>query len=349
MNKQTTRRLAALGITALAASVAGATARADSAAVPARQDAECIEGPAKVAFVPKLDTDPYFSTAQDGADEAAKELGGETVRQAPSVNTADAQIEIINALVSQRVDVIAIAGNDANALAPALERAAQQGVRVISYDSDVAPAARTLFVNQVDSDSVAVMMLDSIYDLVGGEGQIGILSSTPTATNQNAWIDSITKAIEEDDKYADLELIDEIFYGEEKEDESQTQALAMTQAYPDLAGMIVPAGISLPAAARALDDAGLLGQVKITGLAPASLIREYIEDGSTQDIWWNVTDLGYLTYYAANALATCEITGEEGETFEAGRLGEYTIGAEGEIILGPATIVTPENVEEFKF
>lgn len=52
--------------------------------------------------------------------------------------------------------------------------------------------------------------------------------------------------------------------------------------------------ISLPAAARALEQSGALGKVKLTGLAPASLIKKYIVDGRVQDIWWNGTDLGYL-------------------------------------------------------
>jgi len=65
--------------------------------------------------------------------------------------------------------------------------------------------------------------------------------------------------------------------------------------------------------------------------------------------WWNVKDLGYLTYYAAEALATGKITGKKGETFAAGRLGERTVGDDGEVILGPAVIVTPENVNSFAF
>ena len=89
--------------------------------------------------------------------------------------------------------------------------------------------------------------------------------------------------------------------------------------------------------------------MKLTGLAPATLIKKYIQNGSVQDIWWNVKDLGYLTYYGAQALAQCKITGKEGEKFAAGRLGEYTVGAKGEVVLGPAKIVTPANVEEFKF
>ena len=270
MRQQSTRRAASLAafVALTLAAAASGVASAGSTAPPQSGGEDCIEGALTVGFVPKLDTDPYFSTAQLGAEEAAEELGGEAVRQAPSVTTADAQIEIINTLVTQQVDVIAVAGNDANALAPALQRARDQGVRVISYDSDVAPEARTLFVNQVDSDTVAAQMLDSMHDLIDGDGQFGILSSTPTATNQNAWIASIQEALESDPKYADMELIDEIFYGEEQEDVSQTQALAMTQAYPDIEGIIIPAGISLPAAARALDDAGLLGDVTLDRSRP---------------------------------------------------------------------------------
>ncbi len=118
---------------------------------------------------------------------------------------------------------------------------------------------------------------------------------------------------------------------------------------PKLKAIIIPAGIGLPAAARALEQAGLLGKVKLTGVGPATLLAKYIKSGSAQDIWWNVSDLGYLTYYAAQALAKCEISGKEGETFKAGKLGEYKVGKNGEVILGPAKIVTPENLSQFPF
>jgi rhamnose transport system substrate-binding protein len=318
------------------------------AAAPLAFAQECATGPVKVGFLPKLDTDPYFQVAKQGAEEAAKEIGGEVIQVAPSQATAEAQIEFINSLVSQQVGVIAISANDSNAVAPALKRAMEQGVRVISYDSDVAPEARSVFVNQVKGDSLAEMMLESAFDLMGGEGDFAILSSTPTATNQNAWIDFMKAKMASEPKYAKMKLV-QVAYGEESEQVNQQQALALVQAFPDLKAIIVPAGIGLPAAARALEEAGLMGKVKLTGLAPATLISKYITDGSAQDIWWNVTDLGYLTYQTAQALAQCKITGKEGEKFTAGRLGEYTIAANGELVLGPAKIVTPANLAEFKF
>ena len=309
--------------------------------------ADCAKAPVTVGFLPKLDTDPYFQVAGTGAQEAQGEIGGKYVQQAPSQATAEAQIEFINNLVSQQVDVIAISGNDANAVAPALKRAAQQGLKVVSYDSDVAVSARSLFFNQAKGDSLAEMMLESMGQMIGYEGEFAILSATPTATNQNAWIAFIKSKLA-DPKYAKMKLV-QIAYGQESEQINQQQALALVQAFPNLNGIIIPAGIGLPAAARALEQAGSLGKVKLTGLAPATLIKKYIQNGSVQDIWWNVKDLGYLTYYGAQALAQCKITGKEGDKFTAGRLGEYTVGAKGEVVLGPAKIVTPANVDEFKF
>lgn len=310
--------------------------------------ADASSNAATIGLIPKLDTDPYFGVAKLGAEEAQKEIGGKVIQEAPSNATGDAQIEFINNLVSEKVNVIAIAGNDPNAVAPALKRARAQGVRVISYDSDVAKSARAIFVNQVNSDSVAQQMLESMGNLIEYSGEFAILSSTPTATNQNAWIDFMKKRLGSDSKYANMKLV-QVAYGEESEQVNQQQALALVQAFPNLKGIIIPAGIGLPAAARALEQAGLLKKVRLTGLAPASLMKKYILDGSAQDIWWNVQDLGYLTYYVAQAYAQGKITGKKGETFTAGRLGNYTIGEEGEVVLGPAVIVTPENVEKFKF
>jgi rhamnose transport system substrate-binding protein len=347
MMKMTKRRLL-LGSAPAALMLMGLAGAAGSAGTAFGAETACPKEPVTVGLLPKLDTDPYFGVARTGAEEAQSEIGGEVVQQAPSQATADAQIEFINNLVAQRVGVLAIAGNDANAVAPALKRAAQQGVRVIAYDSDVAKSARTLFINQAKSDSLAEQMLESMGKLIDYEGDFAILSSTPTATNQNAWVDYMKKKLASEPKFAKMKLV-QVAYGEESEQVNQQQALALAEAFPNLKGIIVPAGIGLPAAARAFEQAHLLGKIKLTGLAPATLIKKYIQDGSVQDIWWNVKDLGYLTYYAAQALAECRITGKEGEKFRAGRLGEYTIGADGEVVLGPAVIVTPDNVDTFKF
>src|SRR6202162_753873 len=277
-----------------------------------------------VGFVPKLDTDPYFKATGEGAAEAQKEIGGTSILVAPSTATGEAQIPFINNLVSKKVNVIAISAADSNSVAPALRRALAQKIHVVTFDSDCAKNGRELFVNQATQNSLAEMMLDSLGGMIGYEGEFAILSSMPTATNQNAWIDSMKKRMASDPRFSKLKL-DEGPYGQESAQINQQQALALAEAFPNLKGIIIPAGIGLPAAARALDQAKLLGKIKLTGLAPATLIKKYIQDGSVQDIWWNVKDLGYLTYYAAQEVAMCKVA-KEGDAFKAGRLGDYKVG-----------------------
>ena len=184
--------------------------------------------------------------------------------------------------------------------------------------------------------------------LMNGEGDFAVLSSTQTAVNQNAWIDDMKSRLASDPKFAKMNLVT-VAYGEEKADVNAQKAKELVQTYPDLKGIIVPAGIGLPAAAEALSQSGDLGKVKITGLAPASIIKQYIETGNVQDIWWNVTDLGYLSYYAAQALAQCKVDPTTGATLDAGRLKTFTVGENGEVILGKSTVVTPANVDQFAF
>ena len=105
--------------------------------------------------MPKLDTDPYFKVAFGGAEEAAKEIGGTATQVAPSQATAEAQIEFINSLVSQKVGVIAIAGNDANAVAPALKRAVQLRR---PHGAQAHPRTGAVFVS--DSDNHRVIRLE---------------------------------------------------------------------------------------------------------------------------------------------------------------------------------------------
>ena len=49
---------------------------------------------------------------------------------------------------------------------------------------------------------------------------------------------------------------------------------------------------------------------------------------------WNPEDLGFLAAYAAKALMDGDITGAEGDKFEAGKLGSYTVEKDGEVVLG---------------
>ena len=309
---------------------------------------KCVEGPIKIGLIPKLGTDPYMVTVQKAVEAAAAKDGSTVIYTSPSDATGAAQIPFVNQLISQGVDVIAISGSDLNSASAALAKAKQAGIKVISWDSDVAPESRAFFLNQADTSKIGDQMLASLSDMIGGEGDFAILSSTQTAVNQNAWIASIKDKLANDPKYSKMKLVT-VAYGEEKADVNAQKAKELVQAYPNLKGIIVPAGIGLPAAAEALSQSGDLGRVKISGLGPVTLVKQYIDTGNVQDVWWNVQNLGTLTFATAEQYAQCKIEPKEGTSYEVDGLGKFTVGENGTVLLGEPTIVTPENVKDFPF
>lgn len=300
-----------------------------------------------MAFVPKDIVNNYFAGSFKGAEEAAAETGGTVQQVGPDTPDAAGQVQFIQTLTQQGVQAIAVSANDPNALAPALQDARSQGIKVVGYDSDVAPDARDVFVNTANSEDIGRIQIQIISRLIGCEGEIAVLSAASTATNQNAWIefmqDELTKP-----GYENVELV-EVVYGDDKPQLSYDKTVELLTAYPDLKGIVSPTTVGIANAASALEAEGRT-DVQLTGLGLPNEMRQYIQNGTVKEMaLWNPIDLYYLTYYVSAALVSGEITGAEGDTFSAGRLGDYTIGANGVVLLGLPFIFTAENIDQFDF
>jgi rhamnose transport system substrate-binding protein len=307
-----------------------------------------IKAGLKTVSIPKQLGNPYEEFEHSGVTEALKELKGSNRVTGPTDAGASTQIPIINSAVQQKPDAIIIAGNDPNAVAPALKQAAARGVKVVGMDSDVAPDARSVFVNQVTTALVGKNQVESIAKQIGNKGQIAILSATANATNQNAWI-KVMKETLKDPKYKDIKLV-KVAYGDDDDQKSFQQTQGLIQAYPNLKGIISPTTVGVAAAARYLSTSPQKGKIKLTGLGFPNQMRKYVKNGTVDEFQlWVPKDVGYLAGQAAAALVAGRITGKQGEKFKAGRLGEYTIGANGEIVLGPLTTFNKANVDKFNF
>jgi rhamnose transport system substrate-binding protein len=302
----------------------------------------------KTVSIPKQLGNPYEEFEHSGVDEGMKELGGSNRISGPTDAGASSQVSIINAAVQQKPDAIIIAGNDPNAVAPALKQAAQRGIKVVGMDSDVAPDARSVFVNQVTTQLVGENQVESIAKQIDNKGEIAILSATANATNQNAWIKVMKEELKKPE-YKDIKLV-KVAYGDDDDQKSFQETQGLIQAYPNLKGIISPTTVGVAAAARYLSTSPQKGEIKLTGLGFPNQMRKFVKEGTVEQFQlWVPKDVGYLAGQAAAALASGRITGKEGEKFTAGRLGDYTIGANGEIVLGPLTTFDKDNIDEFDF
>lgn len=298
--------------------------------------------------MPKQLGNPYEEIEHNGVKLAAGELGADHRVVGPTDAGAASQVPLLRSIIQQSPDAIIIAANDENAVAPVLKQAMSRDIAVVTMDSDAAKDARTIFVNQAKSEEIGRSQVQIIAKQINFQGPIAILSATPNATNQNAWIrfmkDELTKP-----EYAKMELVT-VAYGDDDDQKSFQETQGLLQAYPNLKGIISPTTVGIAAAARFLSTSPQKGKVKLTGLGTPNQMRKFVKDG-TVDVFalWSPEDVGYLAAYAAANLAAKNITGAQGETFDAGKLGPRTIGADGEVVLGPPTQFTKENIDDFDF
>lgn len=300
-----------------------------------------------ITFLPKNLGNPYFDTSSAGAEEAITEFDGTFAEVGPAEATPDSQVSYINTLTQQGVGAIAVSANDPEAICDALNEARDAGVKVVTFDSDTNPECRDLFINQATAEGIAKVQIDLIGEQIGGAGEIAILSASANATNQNAWIATMEEYLASD--YPDITLVETV-YGDDDDQTSFDKTAALLQTHPNLKGIISPTTVGIAAAARYLSTSAYKGTVALTGLGTPNQMREYVEDGTvTAFALWNPADLGYLTAYAAKALIEGEITGEEGDSFEAGKLGDYEVGADGTVLLGDPFVFDAENIDDFDF
>ncbi|MBN2659565.1 MAG: rhamnose ABC transporter substrate-binding protein [Spirochaetales bacterium] len=303
--------------------------------------------PLKIVLLVKSLGNGFFEAVADGGKEAAAELGNvESIYQGPSTATAEGQIDIIESLIAQKVDGIAISANDRDALIPVTKKAMAAGIKVISFDSGIAPAGRIVDLIPSESELIGRQQVQLIAELTGYKGQIGILSATSQATNQNAWIEWMFEEIK-DPKYKDMRIV-EVVYGDDAADKSYREAVGLMQKYPDLAGIISPTTVGVLAASKAIEDEGMKGKVQITGLGLPSEMQHYVENGTCgQMALWNPVDLGYTSTMILEALITGKVEGKVGDKISVGRMGTVTVGTDGVSIMGMPFVFNKENIATY--
>jgi rhamnose transport system substrate-binding protein len=300
-----------------------------------------------ITVIPKSLGNKYFEASDKGAAEAAGELGLAFTEAGPTATGSADQVPFIQTAIQTGQGAIVIAANDPAAVCNDLKAAQSAGVKVVAYDTDT--NCRDVFINQATVDGIAQGLVDLTATHLGPDGgTIAILSGGANAANLNAWVDAMTAIIEKD--HPEI-TIAKVAYGDDIDEKAYQEAQGLIQSIPDLDVIIAPDTVSVKEAAHYLADTPeYQGKVWVTGLGLPSEMVEYIDSGVIEQFGlWNPEDLGYLASYAAQALINGDITGAEGDKFEAGKLGEYTVGPDGEVVLGPMFVFDASNVGDFSF
>ena len=302
-----------------------------------------------VYVIPKNLGNNYFTVADSvktgGALAALQTLGEKGTETSGSAATAASQLPAIQASLSKGANALIVSATDPTALCPTLKSAMSRGITVVTYDSD-APTCRSLFVNQASTAAIGTSEVDLLAKQLGSKGDIAIVSAAASATNQNAWIAFMKQELK---KYPNMHLVS-IVYGNDDPTTATQVTNGLLQKYPNLKGIISPTTVGIAAAAGVLDTPQYRGKIKLTGLGTPLSLKKFVDDGTIDGFeLWDPAKLGYLAAYAAVNVASKKITGTSGESFSAGKLGSYTVGPNSTIILGPPTVFTKANIDQFNF
>ena len=298
-----------------------------------------------VTMMPKAKGNAYFISCKIGAEKAAKELGVELLFDGPTDSNAAKQNEIVENWITLGVDVITVAAENKESISTALRKAEKQGIKVITFDADALPDARSFFVNQATPEGIANGLMDEAARLCGEEGEFAIITATLTAGNQREWMKYINQRLAE--KYPKMKLV-AVRPSDDLKDKAQSESTALMSAYPNLKLLMAICTPGTPGAAEAVKQAGKTGKVKVIGLGLPNENKRYVHEGVTDSVvLWNTGDLGYLTVYAAVAVAKDKLK-PGAKSFKAGSLGSFEIKGDN-ILLGKPFIFNKANIDQFDF
>ncbi len=297
-----------------------------------------------IAMMPKAKGDPYFISCKQGAEEAAKELGIELLWDGPTDLDPAKQNEVIEAWITSGVDVIAVSVENEVAISSVLQKARNKGIKVITWDADAQKEARDFFINQATPQGIGYTLTDEAARILNNKGEFAIITASLSAANQNEWIKHIKARLTE--KYPDLKLV-AIQPSEGDRDRAFAETQTVLKVYPNVKLIMAIAAPAVPGAAEAVKQSGR-SDVKVTGLSLPSLCKPYVHAGVVESfVLWNTVDLGYLTVYASQALASGELKRGNRE-MTAGRLGKIETQND-EVRLGAPFIFNKSNVDNFNF
>jgi len=300
-----------------------------------------------VAFVPKLQS-AYYDAMNTGAEQAAKDLGFKWVVNAPSTADPASQASIVQSLIQQKVDVIAVAPDDPDSLAPVLKQAKDAGIEVITSDSDAPNSVRSVFVNQATSQAIGEALVDQMVKAMGSTGEYAIVSCGQTAANLNAWI-SVQKSYAAE-KYPGLKL-DSVVYASEDQAQAVTMAKSLMAAHPQIKGLVGECTTSAPGVAQAVQEAGKIGKVFTVGVGTPKSMQPFLNDGSSSaSVLWDVEALGYLTAWTGYQLATGQALQPVNHVSDSlPAVQDSVMDGVPTMLLGPPLILTKDNVGKYDY
>jgi len=276
------------------------------------------------ALIPKSVGHVYWAATEKGLRDAVAEEGVDGLFVGPETIDVARQIAIMEGLIARRVAGIAIAPNDPTAVIPVINRAVDSGIPVVTLDSDAPDSKRLAYVGTVNTEA-GKLAGGLLAEYIGGNGTVAISTGGLGSLNLNERVAGFREAI------GHYPGITEVAFQTNNDDEEQatTVAESILSRFPDLTAFFGANASGGPGAARAVKQAGKVGQVTIVGFDDTPICLQFIKEGVIKaTVAQRPREMGYR---AIKILV------------QANR----GVRPESEIIDTGVTVITADNIDQF--
>ena len=254
-----------------------------------------------IVMVVKLEGVAWFDNMRTGITAFGTDHPDITAYQTGAA-TADpaAQAKIIEDLTAKGVNAILAVPNDPSSLVSVFKRANDAGIVTLTHEASVQQQV-SYDVEAFDNTAYGKHMMDVMAKWMGNSGMWQPFVGHLTSTTHNQWVDG--EVAEAQAKYPGLKTATDRIEEQENQQIAHDKTLELLKTYPDIKTLMGSAMSTVPGAAQAITEKGLIGKVAAFGTCLPSVAGDYIKSGAVISIhFWVPADAGYVTARAAYEL-----------------------------------------------
>jgi simple sugar transport system substrate-binding protein len=302
-------------------------------------------GPYDIATVVKIAGIQWFNRMEEGVNQYAAATGNNAFQTGPAQADPQQQAALIEDMIAQGVDAIAVVPMSPEALEPVLGRAQEAGIVVVSHEA-ASQQNVSYDIEAFKNEDFGATLMENLAQCMGGEGKYAVFVGSLTSQTHNQWVDGAIA--HQEANYPNMELVGD--RNETFDDQQQAYAAAqeVLRANPDIKGMQGSASTDVAGIGLAVEERGLEDSTCVVGTSLPSIAGQYIETGAVDMIgFWDPSLAGYVM----NTVAALVLNGEEvTEGMDLGQPGYEAVTLDGKVIYGQAWVeVTQENIADYPF
>lgn len=305
-----------------------------------------------IAVVTKDNTAAWFKRMEIGVNEFGQKQSIKVIQKGPANADAASQVQVIDDMINQGVDALCVVPIDPGAIEASLENAMKKGIVVVTHEAS--NQVNTLFdIEAFTANDFGAALMDALAAQMGNKGKYALMVAYTTSTTHMEYANAM-KA-QQLKAYPDMELINNgavpTCESEESVDTSYERAKEVLKANPDLGGFTGIASTDCPGIAKAVEELGLSGKVKIVGVGTPNEFKSYVKSGTISKIkLWDPKDAGYAMCSVAAKILAGEKVGADSDLGIKGYEKVTLSQGANRCLIGKADIeITVDNIDQYDF